>query len=56
MRANITLKMDRAIDPHRHYISPGGYEVIVEGKNYQFDFMESCALFPVMIKPSLRFV
>lgn len=42
MRANITLKMDRVIDPHRHYISPGGYEVIADGKSYQFDFMESC--------------
>jgi hypothetical protein len=41
MRAYITLQMDRPIDSDKHYISPGGYEVMAGGKNYQFDFNES---------------
>ena len=31
--------MDRLIDPEKHYISPGGYELIFDNdKSIQFDF------------------
>lgn len=41
MRAHIQIKMDRVVDLSKHYISPGGYEVIAGGKHYSFDFNES---------------
>jgi hypothetical protein len=41
MRAYISILFDRPIKTS-DYISPGGYEVEVKGKRYQFDFNESC--------------
>lgn len=38
MVAFIDLLMDRPIDKEKHIITPGGYEVVAGGKNYQFDF------------------
>lgn len=40
MRAYVTLQFDRPVIKNYHYISPGSYEVIAAGKNYQFDFNE----------------
>ena len=38
-RMNFTLKFDREIDPKKHYISPGGFEITTSnGLAYQFDF------------------
>lgn len=35
------IKFDRNIDPEKHYITPGGYEVVLEdGALVQFDFMD----------------
>lgn len=34
------IKFDRPIDTDKHYISPGGYVFVSEGKVYQFDFMD----------------
>lgn len=34
------IKFDRSIDTDKHYISPGGYVFVSEGKVYQFDFMD----------------
>ena len=31
------IKFDRPIDTDKHYISPGGYVFVSEGKAYQFD-------------------
>lgn len=41
MRAYIQIKMDRPVDLDKHYLSPGGYEMVIEGKSYGFDFNES---------------
>ena len=41
MRAYIQIKMDRPVDLDKHYLSPGGYEVVIEGKSYGFDFIEA---------------
>mgnify|MGYP000095021673 CR=1 FL=1 len=39
LRANITIEMDRPIEKEKHYISPGGYEVVTDdGTSYGFDF------------------
>jgi len=38
---SMTLTMDRPIDKDKHYISPGGYEFIVNGQSVQFDFCDS---------------
>lgn len=41
MRMEATVRFDREIDPGKHYISPGGYEMsFSNGKTVQFDFME----------------
>lgn len=38
----ITVKMDRPIDTDKHYISPGGYELLFgNGESVAFDFYES---------------
>lgn len=44
MEMFLQLQMDRPIDKEKHYISPGGFEVIAGGKNYQFDFLTSCGV------------
>lgn len=41
MEMYLQLQMDRPIDKDRHYISPGGFEVVAGGKHYQFDFQDS---------------
>lgn len=39
LRANLTIDMDRPIEKEKHYISPGGYEVVTDdGTSYAFDF------------------
>lgn len=35
---NFELLFDRDIDKNKHYISPGGYEIVNNGKHYRFDF------------------
>lgn len=35
------VKMNRAVDKTKDYISPGGYEMVMNGKSVQFDFEES---------------
>lgn len=40
-RLYATIKMNRAVDKENDYISPGGYEFVMNGKNVQFDFEES---------------
>ena len=36
------LVFDRPVDPKKHYISPGGFEIeFVGGKSIQFDFHDS---------------
>ena len=40
-RMQATVKMNRAVDKENDYISPGGYEFVMNGKNVQFDFEES---------------
>ena len=32
------LKFSREINPNKDYISPGGYEIISNGRTYSFDF------------------
>lgn len=32
------LKFNREIHPNKDYISPGGYEIVSNGKTYAFDF------------------
>lgn len=32
------IKMNRAIDPNKDFISPGGYEMVMDGKTVTFDF------------------
>ena len=39
-RLYATIRFDRPIDPDRHYISPGGYEMTFNGKTVQFDFTD----------------
>ena len=41
MRAYHSLQFDRPVDTKKHYLSPGGYEVEVNGDTYQFDFLET---------------
>ena len=41
MRCYMTIEFDRPVIAGNHYISPGSYEVIADGKNYRFDFNES---------------
>lgn len=43
MRMIMSVEFDRSAT-REHYISPGGYEVIAAGKNYQFDFLESIGM------------
>lgn len=39
MRMYALIRFDREIDPEKHYISPGGYEVVLEdGAIVAFDF------------------
>lgn len=39
IRMYASIRMDRPIDPEKHYISPGGYELIFDNdKSIQFDF------------------
>lgn len=38
IRALISIKMDRPINPDSHYISPGGYAVKTKNKLVDFDF------------------
>lgn len=41
MRQYMRIKFDRVIDPKRHYISPGGYDVELDsGKKIQFDYYD----------------
>lgn len=41
MRMYACIRFDREIDPEKHYISPGGYEVVLEdGAIVAFDFMD----------------
>lgn len=42
MRMLMTIEFDRPVTGEEYYIMPGGYEVIAAGKNYQFDFLETC--------------
>ena len=46
MKMEATVRFDREIDPSKHYISPGGYEMTFSnGKTVQFDFMDyECAI------------
>jgi hypothetical protein len=39
-RMFFSILFDRDIDKDRHYISPGGYEMVFGGKSVQFDFCE----------------
>lgn len=42
MNAELKLKMDRAVEQNKHYISPGGYEVTMnDGSKISFDFLTS---------------
>ena len=42
MEMEATIRFDREIDPSKHYVSPGGYEMTFNnGKTVQFDFMDS---------------
>lgn len=34
------VKMNRPVDRNKDYISPGGYEMIMNGKTIKFDFLE----------------
>lgn len=41
-KMGISIKMDRPIDTNKHYIAPGGYELMfVNGESIAFDFSES---------------
>ena len=35
------VRMSRPVDVDRDYISPGGYEMVMNGRSVQFDFEES---------------
>ena len=34
------IRFDRPIEKGKHYISPGGYEMVFNGKTIEFDFVE----------------
>lgn len=39
-RMNAGIRFDRPIDVNKHYISPGGYEFVMNGRVLQFDFCD----------------
>lgn len=56
MYAEITIRMDREIEPGKHYIMPGGYEVTASGKQYQFDFNDCYGHVDVHDKTLVHFI
>lgn len=38
---SFTVTMDRPIEKGKHYLDPGGYEVVINGKTVEFDFENS---------------
>lgn len=45
MTMYVTIQFDKDVDPDKHYISPGEYEMEFDnGKIVRFDFMESCGI------------
>lgn len=41
MRMYLTTEFDRPVDKNKHYLSPGGYEAVINEKAFGFDFNES---------------